>query len=165
MQECIIGELGERYTLGTVKNISDLTDTQLQIILKECKIIFGCFKLGLICELQYIKTDNNFLCFEAPEYECSGYVAWGGCKIVFIHNDIIYMRKDFDDNVAFNHKKDVPITFPIMLKNNEILNNYQGYLESTFDGFDGIDIKFRFTLNWFKDLILDNNNCSLILKE
>ena len=164
MQEWTIKELGEPITLGTIKDISDIDDINLEIILKECKIFFGCFELGLICELNYVKTENNYLCFETLEYDSSGYICWGGCEIVIIHNNIIYMRKFFNDKFAFEQKKDISIAFPIVFENELNENNYQAYLESTFDGFDGIDINFKFTLNWIKSLYNNNSNLKLFKK-
>lgn len=73
----------------------------------------------------------------------------------------IYMRKFLDDNSLYI-SKDTTFTSPIIYKNQERPAQFNCYLESTFDGFDAIDVKLMFKLDWFKNLFKNSNKYLLV---
>lgn len=161
---CEIRELGPIYHIDeSPKNIDDQTDSQLIELLKETIVVMGCFEWGLICELPFNKMNDDYFLFENVDPNaCCGYIAWSGIEIVLIHNDIIYMRKFLDDDSLYIDK-DITFTSPIIYKNEGRPNNFNGYLESTFDGFDGIGVKLMFKLDWFKNLFQNSNKHLVVL--
>ena len=127
----------------------------------------GCFEMGLICELPFNKMNQDFFLFENLNPDsCSGYISWGGIEIVFIHNNTIYMRKFLDDDSLYINEN-TTFTSPIIYKNQEhpIFIPYNGYLESTFDGFDAIDVKLMFKLDWFKNLFKNSNKHPVVIND
>lgn len=162
---CEIREIGPIYHVdqGQV-NIDDLTDIELINLIKEMTVVMGCFDWGLICELPFNKINNDFFLFDTDNYPdlCPGYIAWADIEIVFIHNDIIYMRKFLDD-ASLYVGKNITFTSPIIYKNQENEDD-NCYLESTFDGFDAIDVKLMFKLDWFKKLFKNSNKHLVVLK-
>jgi len=123
--------------------------------------------MGLICELPFNKMNQDFFLFENLNPDsCSGYISWGGIEIVFIHNNTIYMRKFLDDDSLYINEN-TTFTSPIIYKNQEhpIFIPYNGYLESTFDGFDAIDVKLMFKLDWFKNLFKNSNKHPVVIND
>ena len=151
-----------------IKSVSsDLSDDTLLEILKESKIVMGCFEFGLTCELEFKDIlSNGFLEFAPLDdpYSISGYVSGSGIEIVFVHDSFIYLRKLLNDDDLYRDEN-VIYTSPIIFDTNtntDTDTNYVAYIESIFDGFDGIDVKLMFSLEWFKSL--NQSDANLLVK-
>ena len=79
-----IKSLGPICNNESPKNIHNQTDSQLIDLLKETKVVMGCFEMGLVCELPFNKMNGDFFLFEVLDESCSGYI-WNDIEIVFIH--------------------------------------------------------------------------------